>query len=171
MQESEASCTDGVTRGSYEGTISEDFQTIEAAWTTTGTSRKGDLYLTTGELKKLPWHNGGVVSNRFNDPSSPFRDYDKKIIKAVQKRWYSLIKKYSVYSHPGWVTVQFQITKEGKLEHVKILETSPEMKDDTFPKLFCEKAILEAGPFEPLPLNLRALAGEKPRDATFTFYY
>jgi hypothetical protein len=37
--------------------------------------------------------------------------------------------------------------------------------------LLCEKAIIESAPFDPLPDNLRALAGKEPREATFTFYY
>jgi hypothetical protein len=37
--------------------------------------------------------------------------------------------------------------------------------------LFCEKAIVESAPFEPLPETLRLLIGKQPREVNFTFYY
>jgi hypothetical protein len=43
MRESDPSKPESVTDGSFEGTISEDLQSIEAVWTTTGTDTKGDL--------------------------------------------------------------------------------------------------------------------------------
>ena len=46
IRESDPSKPDSETDGSFEGTISENLQTIEAVWTTRGTGRKGDLKVT-----------------------------------------------------------------------------------------------------------------------------
>jgi hypothetical protein len=43
IRELDPSRADSETDGSFEGTISEDLQTIEAVWTTKGTGNKGDL--------------------------------------------------------------------------------------------------------------------------------
>ena len=43
IRESDPSKADSETDGSFEGTISEDLQSIEAVWTTKGTGKKGDL--------------------------------------------------------------------------------------------------------------------------------
>ena len=37
--------------------------------------------------------------------------------------------------------------------------------------LFCEKAVVDSAPFEPLPDRLRILIGNEPREVNFTFYY
>ncbi len=171
MKETAASSPSGVTDGSYEGTISRDLQTIEAVWTTTGTGKKGDLYLTTGEMKGLPWENGRVLSNGFNEAGGPFKDYDAKIVKAVKERWYALIDRFGVYSHHGWVTVDFEITNDGKVENVKAVDTSPEMKRSVALQELCEKAVVRAAPFDPRPASLRALVGPGPRHASITFRY
>ena len=46
IRESDPSKPDSETDGSFEGTISENLQTIEAVWTTRGTGRKGNLKVT-----------------------------------------------------------------------------------------------------------------------------
>jgi hypothetical protein len=43
IRESDPSKADSETDGSFEGTISEDLQSIEAVWTAKGTGNKGDL--------------------------------------------------------------------------------------------------------------------------------
>ena len=103
----------------------------------------------------------------FNVAESPFGAYDKKIIKAVQSRWYALIDKYGMYERTGQVTVHFELLDDGQVRGTQVTE------DTAGPilALFCEKAIIESGPFDPLPDNLRALVGKEPRDASFTFYY
>ena len=98
---------------------------------------------------------------------SPFGAYDKKIYKAVQSRWYALIDHYGIYESTAKVTVDFQLLDDGQLQNVKTVEGG----GNSILSLFCEKAIIESGPFEPLPDNLRALVGKEPREASFTFYY
>jgi hypothetical protein len=108
---------------------------------------------------------GGVTA--FNVEASPFGAYDKKVIKAIQSRWYNLIDRYGIYESTATVTVYFELFDDGQVKNVKTIEGT----ENSILSLFCEKAIIESGPFDPWPDELRALAGKEPRQATFTFYY
>lgn len=103
----------------------------------------------------------------FNVEESPFGAYDKKIVKAIQSRWYALIDRYGIYEDTATVTVYFELFDDGQVKNVKTVEGA----DNSILSLFCEKAIIESGPFDPLPDNLRALIGNEPRPITFNFYY
>jgi hypothetical protein len=104
----------------------------------------------------------------FNVEGSPFGAYDKQIVRAVQSRWYQLIDQNNLnMDGAGKVTVHFQLLNDGSVQGVKTVEnTAGEIL-----ALFCEKAIVDSGPFEALPQNLRLLVGSEPRDVDFTFYY
>jgi hypothetical protein len=103
----------------------------------------------------------------FNVEESPFGAYDKKIIRAVQSRWFALIDHYGIYESAAMVTVHFELLDDGQLKNVSTVN----VEGKGILSLFCEKAILDSGPFDPLPDNLRALVGKEPREASFTFYY
>jgi outer membrane biosynthesis protein TonB len=103
----------------------------------------------------------------FGVEENPFGAYDKKIIKAVQSRWYALIDRFGMYERAGAVTVHFELLDDGQVQNIKVSENTA----GQILSLFCEKAVIESGPFDPLPENLRALVGKEPRDASFTFYY
>jgi outer membrane biosynthesis protein TonB len=103
----------------------------------------------------------------FNVEASPFGAYDKKVIKAVQSRWFQLIDRYGIYESTATVTVYFELFDDGQVKNVKTVEGA----ENSILSLFCEKAIIESGPFDPWPDELRALTGKEPRQATFTFYY
>jgi len=103
----------------------------------------------------------------FNVAESPFGAYDKKLIRAVQSRWYALIDRFGMYERAGLVTVHFEMLDDGQVQNLKITDNTA----GQILGLFCEKAIIESGPFDPLPDNLRALVGKEPREASFTFYY
>ena len=103
----------------------------------------------------------------FNVAESPFGAYDRKVIKAVQSRWYALIDRFGMYERAGAVTVHFEMLDDGQVQNLKITENTA----GQILALFCEKAIIESGPFDPLPDSLRALVGKEPREASFTFYY
>jgi hypothetical protein len=110
------------------------------------------------------------MSNRpdaFGVTGSPFAAYDKTIVAAVEKRWYALIDHYGIKDSATVVTVHFQIFKDGHLEDVKVLGNT----GGQILALFCEKAIIDSGPFDPLPADLVVRAGKGPRDVRFTFSY
>ena len=52
IRESEPSHAGSDTNGSFEGAISEDFQSIDAVWTTEGTRNKGELKLKARKAKE-----------------------------------------------------------------------------------------------------------------------
>src|ERR1017187_8069578 len=103
----------------------------------------------------------------FGVEESPFGAYDKKLIKAVQSHWYALIDHYGIYESADVVTVKFTLRDDGQVRDV----TSTDSGQSRILSLFCEKAIIESGPFEPLSDELRALIGKEPREISFTFYY
>ncbi|HTS16890.1 MAG TPA: hypothetical protein VMP11_04900 [Verrucomicrobiae bacterium] len=103
----------------------------------------------------------------FNVEESPFGAYDKKVVKAIQSRWYQLIDRYGIYESTATVTVYFELFDDGQVKNVKTTDGS----ENSILSLFCEKAILESGPFDPWPESLRALVGKEPREASITFYY
>ena len=103
----------------------------------------------------------------FGVAESPFGAYDKKLIKAVQSHWYALIDHYGIYESADVVTVKFALLDDGQVRDV----TSSDSGQSRILSLFCEKAIIESGPFDPLSDELRALIGKEPREISFTFYY
>ncbi|MGD1018157.1 MAG: hypothetical protein ABSA12_02440 [Verrucomicrobiia bacterium] len=103
----------------------------------------------------------------FNVEASPFGAYDKKVVNAIQTRWFQLIDRYGIYESTATVTIYFELFDDGQVKNVKTIDGG----DNSILSLFCEKAIIESGPFDPWPDELRALAGKEPRQATFTFYY
>lgn len=112
----------------------------------------------------------GVAGNRtgaFNNPSGPFAEYDKKVVKKIQKRWYEMIDHYGIYNNTAVVTVSFDLHADGLVDKVKITDNS----GGQILGMFCEKAVVESAPFDPWPEKAVAVAGKDPRQCTFTFYY
>lgn len=107
----------------------------------------------------------GIAS--FNVASSPFGAYDQKIVRAVQSRWYRLIEKYGIYERAGVVHLFFELYDDGTLHSMEIRDNSA----GEILALYCEKAVVDSAPFDPLPDNLRVLVGKEPREVNFTFYY
>jgi len=103
----------------------------------------------------------------FNVAGSPFGEYDKALIRAVQSRWYALISQNGLYERSGTVTLHFYLLQDGSVKDM-------EFKDNTAGEilgLFCQKAVVDSAPFAPLPNGLRLLIGNDPREVSFTFYY
>lgn len=103
----------------------------------------------------------------FNVAASPFGAYDKRLIQAVQSRWYALIERYGLFERAGQVTVRFELWEDGRVANLeRKANTAGEML-----ALICEKAITDSAPFDPLPESLRILLAGEPREVNFTFYY
>ena len=103
----------------------------------------------------------------FNVAGSPFGEYDKALIHAVQSRWYALIEQNGLYEHTGTVVLHFQLLADGTVHDLTTKENSAGITLG----LFCEKSIVESAPFAPLPEGLQRLIGEDTREIVFTFYY
>ncbi len=103
----------------------------------------------------------------FNVASSPFGAYDRQLIRAVQQRWYSIIDRFGVLERAGTVTLHFELYEDGSIRNLQRREnTAGEIL-----ALYCEKAVTDAAPFEPLTEDLRRLVGAEARQVDFTFYY
>ena len=103
----------------------------------------------------------------FNVAGSPFGDYDRALIHAVQSRWYALIEQNGLYEHTGTVVLHFQLLADGTVHDLTTKDNSAGITLG----LFCEKAIVESAPFAPLPESLQRLIGGDTREIVFTFYY
>ncbi len=110
---------------------------------------------------------GRIGVAAFNVAGSPFGEYDKMLIRAVQSRWYALIEQNGLYERTGTVTLHFNLMQDGSVRDLEVKEnTAGEIL-----ALFCQKAVVDSAPFAPLPENLRMLIGNDPREVNFTFYY
>ena len=103
----------------------------------------------------------------FNVAGSPFGEYDKALIFAVQSRWYAVLNEKRMDVHAGTVVLQFDLRADGTVANM----TTKENNVGFDLGLYCEKAIVESAPFAPLPEGLRRLIGSDAREIMFTFYY
>ena len=114
--------------------------------------------------------DGGVPRHAFTSSldvkATPFGDYDRAIIEAVQQRWYDLIANHN-QDRSGKVMLRFKLKSDGSVIEMQTLE-------NTVGELLgylCQEAIEEAAPFAPWPADIRREIGANYRDVTFTFYY
>ncbi len=124
------------------------------------------------EIATIKSHMTAVGAGRigvaaFNVTGSPFGEYDKALIRAVQSRWYALIEQNGLYERAGTVTLHFNLLKDGSVQNMEVKENTA----GQILSLFCEKAVVDSAPFAPLPENLEVLIGSDPREVNFTFYY
>jgi outer membrane biosynthesis protein TonB len=110
---------------------------------------------------------GRIGIAAFNVAGSPFGEYDKALIRAVQSRWYALIEQNGLYERAGQVTLRFLLMADGSVQDLAVKENTA----GQILGLFCEKAVVDSAPFAPLPETLRSLIGEDAREVNFTFYY
>jgi len=103
----------------------------------------------------------------FNVASSPFGEYDKALIFAVQSRWYALLNEKRMDVHAGTVVLQFDLQADGSVANMVMKENSAGMDLG----LYCEKAIVESAPFAPYSDAQKHLIGSDAREIIFTFYY
>ncbi len=111
----------------------------------------------------------------FNVESSPYGEYDKALVRAIQSRWFALIDQNQLsQDRPGTVTLHFYILNDGTIKEDQDGHPIMEQKENTAGIVlasFCEKAILDSAPFQPFPEKLWVLNGGEPREVDFTFYY
>ncbi len=101
----------------------------------------------------------------FNAKKHDVAPYIIKMKKRIEDHWAPpvLFTYYGLTS--GETVVQFKIMPDGKVEDVKVIKE----KGDESLKKSSIQAILDAGPFDPIPPQI--LTDEKYLGITFTFYY
>lgn len=99
---------------------------------------------------------------------SPFGDYDRAFINAVQDRWYQLLEKNKfMMDRRGRVVVDFRLAHDGRITNVK----SSDNNVGELLGLLCQKAIMDPSPFQRWPIEMRRMVGAEYREVRFTFYY
>ena len=100
--------------------------------------------------------------------ASPFGDYDRDMISAVQEHWYALLDEHGFAgAQTGKVTLRFHLNNTGSVSDMKLMENTV----DLTLALLCQSAIQDPSPFAPWPTEMRREIGAKYREVTFTFYY
>jgi hypothetical protein len=103
-----------------------------------------------------------------NTLSTPFGQYDYRMIQAIQKRWYDLLDRQDfARDRIGKVVLEFQMHPDGSVSGMRIAENNV----GDLLSLLCQNAILDNAPYEPWPQELRLMVPGDTREARFTFYY
>jgi outer membrane biosynthesis protein TonB len=112
----------------------------------------------------------GGVARLSGDPTmdaarTPFGDYDRDFVEAVQSRWDSLLEG-RMENAVGKVVLEFDLHSDGRITGM----TNALNEVNLLLETFCESAILDPAPFKPWPNAMRSLITD-PRHLRFTFYY
>ena len=97
---------------------------------------------------------------------SAFPQYDRKIVDAVQKRWYELLATVPTQAS-GKVVVEFRLVYDGRVAELRIAEA--EFTGVAIE--LCKQAVLDSAPFQPWPSSMREIFPMGRRDVRFTFQY
>ena len=104
----------------------------------------------------------------FDVQATPFGEYDRALIDAVQNQWYSMLDSQRfAEDRTGRVTVRFKLEYDGTVQDVEILENGV----GAVLSYVCQAAIEEAAPFGKWPDDMRREIGANFREITFTFDY
>jgi hypothetical protein len=104
----------------------------------------------------------------FDVQATPFGEYDRALIDAVQNRWYNLLDSQRfAEDRTGRVTVRFKLEYDGTVQDVEILENGV----GAVLSYVCQAAIEQAAPFGKWPDDMRREIGANFREITFTFDY
>ena len=122
---------------------------------------RGEKILQQGGTSRLS------ISPSFDVKSTPFGEYDLRMIAAVQERWWSLLEgRHFAFQRTGKVVLKFRLHGDGTISQMTTAEaTVGEVLSFT-----CEAAVMGASPFGRWPRVLKAQALD-PREITLTFHY
>jgi len=99
---------------------------------------------------------------------SPFGEYDRAIIVAIQNRWFDLLDMRGFgHEKSGRVVVEFRLHYDGRISMMNIADNTV----DEMLSLLCQKAIMDPSPYARWPSDMRRMIGANYRDVRFTFYY
>ncbi|MCU0770946.1 MAG: hypothetical protein MUE94_04120 [Verrucomicrobia bacterium] len=100
--------------------------------------------------------------------ASPFGDYDRAIIVAIQNRWFDLLDARGFgHEMSGRVVLDFRLHHDGRISGMRVSENTV----DEMLSLLCQKAVMDPSPYARWPSDMRRMIGTNYRDVRFTFYY
>lgn len=116
--------------------------------------------------------DGGVerysIEPSLDVKGSPFGDYDRQIVAAIQKRWYDQLDQLGVArGRQGSVVLEFKLHYDGSITAMNQVESSV----GELLSIICQRAVLDPAPFPRWPMELRRLNQKDYREVRFTFYY
>ncbi len=99
--------------------------------------------------------------------ATPFGEYDRAFIDAVQNRWYAILDKENfALNRTGKVVLQFRLTYDGRITDMQIAQSTV---GDTL-AYACRFAVTDPAPYANWPMEMRREIGDS-RNIQFTFYY
>ncbi len=100
--------------------------------------------------------------------ASPFGDYDRAIIVAIQNRWFDLLDMRGFgHEMSGRVVLDFRLHYDGRVSGMSVAENTV----DEMLSLLCQRAVMDPAPYARWPSDMRRMIGADYRDVRFTFYY
>jgi outer membrane biosynthesis protein TonB len=103
----------------------------------------------------------------FDAKSTPFGEYDRAFIEAVEQRWFDLLdSRQFALDRTGKVVLQFRLTYDGRITDMQIAQTTV---GETLAYV-CQLAVTDPAPYEKWPSDMRREVGDS-RNIQFTFYY
>lgn len=130
-------------------------------------ARRQDNRLVGQKMKEEGGVHRKLDISLFDAVKTPFGDYDRNLIDAIQMRWYALLDERSyALDNRGKVVLQFVLHPDGRVTGMAMSENTA---GDVLGYI-CEKAVLDPAPFPSWPNEMRRMIGEN-RPIQFTFYY
>jgi hypothetical protein len=103
----------------------------------------------------------------FDAKATPFGEYDRAFIEAVEQRWYDLLdSRQFALDRTGKVVLQFRLNYDGRISDMAIAQTTV---GETLAYV-CQLAVTDPAPYEKWPSDMRREIGDS-RNIQFTFYY
>lgn len=104
--------------------------------------------------------------------ATPFGEYDREFIEAVQQHWYDLLDSmnFSDDRH-GEVVLQFHLNYDGTITDMKVLDDTVDDSPDGIMGFVCVRAVNEPSPYERWPREMRLQIDKDYREIQFTFFY
>jgi len=103
----------------------------------------------------------------FDAKATPFGEYDRAFIDAVQNRWYDLLdSRQFALDRTGKVVLQFRLTYDGRISD---MQTADSTVGETLAYV-CRLAVTDPAPYAKWPTDMRREIGDS-RSIQFTFYY
>jgi hypothetical protein len=103
----------------------------------------------------------------FDAKATPFGEYDRAFIDAVQTRWNDLLDSQQfALNRTGKVVLQFRLNYDGRISDMQIAESTV---GETLAYV-CQLAVTDPAPYLKWPSDMRRELGDS-RNIQFTFYY
>jgi hypothetical protein len=109
-----------------------------------------------------------VALTSLDAKATPYGEYDRALIQAVQQSWYRLLDDRGYASDSrGKVVLQFVLHPDGRVTDLKVAENTT---TEQLLGIICRIAVEDPAPFQDWPSDMRRMLGDTRR-IEFTFYY